>query len=135
MARAQVLEAMNDRAGAQGAYEAVIAQTPDVVTAQAAQARRALFRGDWAGAYRHFAAALKESPQDIELLDELEQVRSQMRPSLGAPQPAVGLAGGTAAGRDYASLAVRPLRPGTRSLGGQPGVRPDPSCRWTFPTL
>ena len=84
MARAQVLEAMNDRAGAQGAYEAVIAQTPDVVTAQAAQARLARFRGDWAGSYRHFAAALRETPQDIELLNELEQVRSQMRPTLGA---------------------------------------------------
>ncbi len=84
MAQAQVLEALNDRAGAQAAYEAVMAQAPDAFTSQTAQARLARFRGDWAGAYRHFAAALKENPQDIELLNELEQVREQMRPTLAA---------------------------------------------------
>jgi tetratricopeptide (TPR) repeat protein len=84
MAKAQVLEALDDRAGAQAAYQAVIAQAPEAVTAQAAQARLARFRGDWAGAYRHLAAALRETPQDIELLNELEQVRDQMRPTLAA---------------------------------------------------
>jgi tetratricopeptide (TPR) repeat protein len=82
MAQAQVLEALEDRAGAQAAYAAVIAQAPDAVTAQAARARLAPFRVDWAGAYRHLSAALRESPQDIELLNELEQVREQMRPTL-----------------------------------------------------
>ena len=84
MARAQVLEALDDRAGAQSAYEAVMAQAPDAVTFQAAKARLARFRGDWAGAYRHFKAALQEDPQNIELLNELEQVREQLRPTLAA---------------------------------------------------
>ncbi len=84
MAKAQVLEAMDDRAGAQTAYEAVMAQAPDAFTSQTAQARLARFRGDWAGAYRHLKAALQENPQDIELLNELEQIREQMRPTLGA---------------------------------------------------
>ena len=108
MAKAQVLEATNDRAGTQAAYEAVMAQAPNTPTAQAARARLARFRGDWAGAYRHFAAALRESPQDLELLNELEQVREQMRPA-SPPEPAGFLAGGAAAGRDQAPLAVRPL--------------------------
>jgi len=82
MARAQVLEAMDDRSGVQAAYEAVISQSTDPVTAQTAKARLARFRGDWAGAYRHFATALQHSPQDIELLNELEHVRAQMRPTL-----------------------------------------------------
>jgi tetratricopeptide (TPR) repeat protein len=84
MAKAQVLEALHDRQGAQSAYEAVLARAPDAVTFQAAQARLARFRGDWAGAYRHFKAALQESPQDIELLNELEQIREQLRPTLMA---------------------------------------------------
>ncbi len=84
MARAQVLEAMDDRAGAQAAYEAVITQTAGNPAANAARARLARFRGDWAGAYRYFAAALEQSPQDIEMLNELEQVRAQMRPTLAA---------------------------------------------------
>ena len=82
MAKGQVLEAMNDRAGTQAAYDAVIAQAPNTPAAQAARARLARSRGDWAGAYRHFAAALRDNPQDLELLNELEQVREQMRPTL-----------------------------------------------------
>ncbi len=84
MAKAQVLESMDDRAGAQTAYQAAAAQAPDAGTAEAAKARLARFRGDWAGAYRHFAAALRNNPQDVELLNELEQVREQMRPVLAA---------------------------------------------------
>ncbi|WP_449245501.1 tetratricopeptide repeat protein [Desulfobacca acetoxidans] len=84
MAKGQVLEAMDDRRGAETAYQAAIAQAADTVVCRTAQARLARFRGDWAGAYRHFAAALQEHPQDIELLNELEQVRAQMRPTLGS---------------------------------------------------
>ena len=84
MAKGQVLEAMNDRAGAAAAYNAVMAQAPDAATARSAKARLARFHGDWAGAYRHFTAALRDSPQDLELLNELEQVREQMRPALAA---------------------------------------------------
>ncbi|MGQ9920467.1 MAG: tetratricopeptide repeat protein [Desulfobacca sp.] len=84
MAEAQVLEAMDDRAGAVAAYQAVIHQAPDAFTRQVAQARLARFRRDWAGAYRHFALALQEQPQNVEILNELEQVREQQRPTLAA---------------------------------------------------
>ena len=84
MAEAQALEAMDDRAGAHAAYTAVIQQAPDTFTAQVAQARLARCRRDWAGAWRHFTAALRERPQDIAILNELEQVREEMRPTLAA---------------------------------------------------
>lgn len=83
MAKGQILEALHERAGAMGAYQAVIRQG-DAYQREVAQARLARSRGDWAGAYRHFAAALRERPQDIEILNELEQVRAQMRPYLAA---------------------------------------------------
>ncbi len=84
MAEAQVLEAMDDRAATQAAYTAAIRQAPDTFTAEVARARLARFRHDWAGAYRHFAAALQERPQEIEILNELEQIREQLRPTLAA---------------------------------------------------
>ena len=84
MAEAQVLEAMDDRAGATAAYEAVSQRAAEVGTAQLARARLARLRRDWAGAYRHFTAALQERPQDSEALNELEHIREQMRPTLAA---------------------------------------------------
>lgn len=84
MAEAQVLEAMDDRAGATAAYEAVGKQASDAFTRQVAKARLARLRRDWAGAYRHFTAALQERPQDIEALNELEHIREQLRPILAA---------------------------------------------------
>ncbi len=84
MAEAQVLEAMTDRAGATAAYTTVIQQAPDGFTAQVARARLARLRGDWAGAWRHFAVALQERPQEITILNELEQVREQLRPTLAS---------------------------------------------------
>ena len=78
-------------------------------TAQAAKARLARFRGDWAGAYRHFAAALRENPQDLELLNELEQVREQMRPALAARNLPSVWRGQRRPEETYAPLAVRPL--------------------------
>ncbi len=84
MAEAQVLEAMDDRRGAQAAYQTVSNQTPDAFTAQMAQARLARLRRDWAGAYRHFTAALRARPQDIGVLNELEQIREELRPTLAA---------------------------------------------------
>ena len=84
MAEAQVLEALDDRGGAQAAYQRVSKQAPDTFTAQVAQGRLARLRRDWAGAYRHFAAALRQRPQDIAVLNELEQIREELRPTLAA---------------------------------------------------
>ncbi|HLD46832.1 MAG TPA: hypothetical protein VJA64_03350, partial [Desulfobaccales bacterium] len=55
---------------------------PDSQAAQVARARQARSRGNWGAAYKEFAQALKESPQDLELLNELEDVRQQMRPQV-----------------------------------------------------
>lgn len=82
MAEAQVLEALDDRAGAVAAYTAVRNRASNAFTEHVAKARLARFQKDWAGAYRHFSAALREDPQNIEVLNELEQVREQMRPTL-----------------------------------------------------
>ena len=49
-----------------------------------ARARQARSRGNWGAAYKEFAQALKEAPQDIELLNELEYVRQQMRPQMAS---------------------------------------------------
>ena len=40
--------------------------------------------GLFGAAYKEFAQALKEAPQDLELLNELEDVRQQMRPQLAS---------------------------------------------------
>jgi tetratricopeptide (TPR) repeat protein len=83
MEKAQVLEAQGDK-GAVGLYEEIVRREPHSQAARVAKARQARARGDWAWAYRAYAQALKEAPQDIELLNELEFVRSQMRPILAA---------------------------------------------------
>ena len=49
-----------------------------------ARARQARSRGNPGAAYKEFAQALKESPQDLELLNELEDARQQMRPQLAS---------------------------------------------------
>ena len=49
-----------------------------------ARARQARSRGNWGAAYKEFAQALKEAPQDLELLNELEDVRQQMRPQVAS---------------------------------------------------
>ena len=49
-----------------------------------ARARQARSRGNWGAAYKEFAQALKEAPQDLELLNELEDVRQQMRPQMAS---------------------------------------------------
>lgn len=89
MEKARTLEAMGDRK-AVGLYKEIIRSAPESQAARVAQARQARALGNWAEAYRHFAAALKEAPRDIELLNELELVRQEMRPqvaSRGFPQP------------------------------------------------
>jgi tetratricopeptide (TPR) repeat protein len=81
MEKARTLEAMGDKS-AETLYQEVVAIKPDAQAAQVARARQARSRGNWGAAYKEFAQALKESPQDLELLNELEDVRQQMRPQV-----------------------------------------------------
>ncbi len=83
MEKARNLEGLGDK-GAAGVYEEIIRSQPDSQAARVARAREARSRGDWAGAYRAFAQALKQAPQDIELLNELEHIRQQMRPQVAS---------------------------------------------------
>ncbi len=83
MEKARTLEAMGDK-GAVTLYQEIINLKPDSQAAQVAQARQARSRGNWGAAYKEFAQALKEAPQDLELLNELEDVRQQMRPQVAS---------------------------------------------------
>ncbi len=83
MEKAQVLEGMGDRQAAR-VYEEIIRSQPDSQAARVAAARRARSRGNWSGAYEAYAQALKQAPQDVELLNELEFVKQQMRPELAS---------------------------------------------------
>ncbi|MFP3868051.1 MAG: tetratricopeptide repeat protein [Desulfobacteraceae bacterium] len=82
MEKAQTLEAMADHQAARAAYEQIIGSAPDSPAVQVAQARLARLNGNWSRAYKKFAAALQQAPQDRQLLNELEQVRAQMRPQI-----------------------------------------------------
>ncbi|MEW6388069.1 MAG: tetratricopeptide repeat protein [Thermodesulfobacteriota bacterium] len=79
MEKARVLEAMGDKAAA-ALYTEIMQSQPGSQPAIVAEARRARAAGNWAGAYKAYARALEETPQDIELLNELEFIRQQMRP-------------------------------------------------------
>ena len=83
MEKARTLEAMGDKT-AVTLYQEIIALKPDAQAAQVARARQARSRGNWGAAYKEFAQALKEAPQDVELLNELEDVRQQMRPQVAS---------------------------------------------------
>ncbi|MDP3183481.1 MAG: tetratricopeptide repeat protein [Desulfobaccales bacterium] len=83
MEKARALEAQGDK-GAVGLYEEIIDSRPDSQAARVARARQDRARGNWAAAYKAFAAALREAPQDIELLNELENIRQQMRPQVAS---------------------------------------------------
>ena len=83
MEKARTLEAMGDK-GAVTIYQEIVAIKPDSQAAQVARARQARSRGNWGAAYKEFAQALKEAPQDLELLNELEDVRQQMRPQVAS---------------------------------------------------
>ncbi|MBW1992343.1 MAG: hypothetical protein JRI59_09565, partial [Deltaproteobacteria bacterium] len=119
MEKAQILEAMGDKTAA-GLYTEIMGLRPHSQAARVAAARRARATGNWAGAYRAYARALEHAPQDIQLLNELEYVRQQMRPQLASrglvhPQ-----------GERYPEEAARPWqfsRPDREFLGRVPGVR------------
>jgi predicted Zn-dependent protease len=83
MEKARNLEGMGDK-GATAVYEEIIALKPDSQAAKVARAREARSQANWGAAYKDFALALQDAPQDIELLNELEDVRQQMRPQLAS---------------------------------------------------
>ncbi len=83
MEKAQILEGQGDQK-ARGLYDQIIKDQPDSQTARVARARRDRAGKNWGAAYRAYEVALKEAPQDIELLNELEFVRQQMRPEMAS---------------------------------------------------
>jgi hypothetical protein len=83
MEKARTLEAMGDK-GAGDLYAAIVQTQPGTQVARVAKARRAKARENWAAAYKDYAEALKQAPADIELLNELEYVRQQMRPQMAS---------------------------------------------------
>jgi predicted Zn-dependent protease len=83
MEKARTLEAMGDKRAAD-LYEAIVQAQPGTQVARVATARRAKARENWAAAYKDYAEALKQAPADIELLNELEYVRQQMRPQMAS---------------------------------------------------
>jgi tetratricopeptide (TPR) repeat protein len=83
MEKARTLEAMGDK-GAVALYQEVIDLKPATPTAKVARARQARSRGNLGAAYQDFAQALQDAPQDVQLLNELEDVRQQMRPQVAS---------------------------------------------------
>jgi tetratricopeptide (TPR) repeat protein len=83
MEKARTLEAMGDK-NAVSLYQEIIDLKADSQAAQVARARQARSRGNWGAASKEFAQALQEAPQDLELLNELEEVRQQMRPQMAS---------------------------------------------------
>jgi tetratricopeptide (TPR) repeat protein len=83
MEKARTLEGMGDK-GAVAVYQEIIALKPGSQAAKVARARGARSQGNWGAAYKDFAQALQDAPQDIELLNELEDVRQQMRPQMAS---------------------------------------------------
>ncbi|MFZ5449513.1 MAG: tetratricopeptide repeat protein [Thermodesulfobacteriota bacterium] len=83
MEKARTLEGMEDK-GAVTVYREIIAAKPGSQAAKVARAREARAQGNWGTAYKEFAQALQEAPQDIELLNELEDVRQQLRPQMAS---------------------------------------------------
>lgn len=83
MEKGQILEGQGDQR-ARDLYEEIIAAWPDSQAARVARARRDRAAKNWGAAYRAYEAALQEAPQDIQLLNELEYVRAQMRPEMAS---------------------------------------------------
>ena len=81
MEKARVLEAMGERE-AIPCYTEIIDGSPQSQEAKVAEARRARAAGNLAGAYKGFVLALASAPQDVELINEMEDVRQRQRPEL-----------------------------------------------------
>jgi tetratricopeptide (TPR) repeat protein len=81
MEKARILEGMGDRR-ALACYAEIITKASEPRYAKVAEARRARAAGNLGGASVAFAQALKHDPQNVELLNELEDVRQRQRPEL-----------------------------------------------------
>jgi hypothetical protein len=90
---------------------------PQSQQARVAEARRARAAGNLAGAYKAFVVALQGAPQDVELLNEMEDVRQRQRPELTSRAFAYSR------GESQAEEAMRPWqfsRPDREVFGGLP---------------
>jgi hypothetical protein len=88
-----------------------------------AEARRARAAGNLGGAGKAFVLALKSAPQDVELLNELEDVRQRQRPELASRAFAYSR------GEDQAEESMRPWqfnRPDREIFGGLPSPQAIP---------
>jgi predicted Zn-dependent protease len=83
MEKARTLEGLGDKT-AVAVYQEIISAQPNSQTAKVARARQARAQGNWGAAYQDFARALQDAPQDIELLNELEDVRQHLRPQMAS---------------------------------------------------
>ena len=83
MEKARTLEAQEDK-GAVALYDEIVQTWPDSQAARVAKARQARAQGNWGSAHKAYAQALEKVPQDIELLNELEYIRQQMRPQVAS---------------------------------------------------
>jgi tetratricopeptide (TPR) repeat protein len=116
MEKARVLEAMGDRESIR-CYSELIDSFPGTQQALVAEARQARAAGNLAGASKAFVLALKSAPQDVELLNELADVRQRQRPELASRAFAY------ARGEDQAEENMRPWqfnRPDREIFGGLP---------------
>ncbi len=116
MEKARVLEAMGDRQALR-CYSEIIDSFPGTQQALVAEARRARAAGNLGGASKAFALALKSAPQDVELLNELQDVRQRQRPELASRAFAYSR------GEDQAEENMRPWqfnRPDREIFGGLP---------------
>jgi tetratricopeptide (TPR) repeat protein len=83
MEKARILESMENREAIRY-YAEVIESSPNSQHARVAEARRARAAGNLGGASKAFALALESAPQDVELLNELEDLRQRQRPQLAS---------------------------------------------------
>jgi len=116
MEKARVLEDMGDRLALK-TYSEIIEGSPGSQAARVAEARRARAAGNLGGAVKAFTLALKTAPQDVELLNELEDVRRRQRPELASRAFAYSR------GESQAEEAMRPWqfsRPDREIFGSLP---------------
>jgi tetratricopeptide (TPR) repeat protein len=116
MEKARILEAMGNRRAIK-CYTEIIQGSPDSQKAQIAKARRARAAGNLSGATKAYALALQNAPQDVELLNELEDIRRRQRPQLTSRGFAY------ARGESHAEESMRPWqfsRPDREVFGGLP---------------
>jgi predicted Zn-dependent protease len=130
MEKARILESMGERQ-AIPCYTEVIDAAPQSQQARVAEARRARAAGNLGGAYQAFVAALQNAPQDVELLNEMEDVRQRQRPELTSRAFAYSR------GESQADENMRPWqfsRPDREVFGGlpTPGAIPvlQPETMW-----